>query len=356
MPINYASIMTVFLLAAAGLPAAAAASTVDNDNSSSLPGSNITAGEIIDLVEKEMASNQTVVVEEEGGGEGEDNDSPFANASVPSPASEVVINEVELNPRGIDAGKEWIELYNPTGEDIDIGDFKLNASFKGVTIDVPQDAVIEAEGTYVIEFDRQTLSNTAEVVVISNGTGEVMDRTPSLIDRSDDGRTWQRMPDGNNEWQFAANTKGRLNDPDAVSALSSTVRQSNQVSDADCTGSAGCAEGVVVRIVDGDTLYVRVGETVYKVDLALAKTPSRDDGDGFRESTALTRNLCLGSDVLVDQDDDQLTSDGSVVAMVYCASENLNRELLDSGYAALDEEQCAKSEFGSQAWAREHGC
>ena len=100
---------------------------------------------------------------------------------------------------------------------------------------------------------------------------------------------------------------------------------------------------------------LRQQRVIGQVDLALAKAPPRDD-DGFRESMTFTRNLCLGSDVLVDQDDKQLTSDGSVIAIIYCSSENLNSELLHSGYAALDEEQCPKSEFGQQAWAREYGC
>jgi hypothetical protein len=118
---------------------------------------------------------------------------------------------------------------------------------------------------------------------------------------------------------------------------------------------AGCAEGMAIRIVDGDTLYVRVNITVYKIDLALASAPSSTE-EGFIESTSFTRSLCLGSNVLVDQDDKLLTSDTSVIAVVYCASTNLNSELLDNDYATLNTEQCKTSEFASQRWARDHGC
>jgi endonuclease YncB( thermonuclease family) len=124
-----------------------------------------------------------------------------------------------------------------------------------------------------------------------------------------------------------------------------------------CLGSAICTEGIAVRIVDGDTLYVIAGSNIYKVHLALIKAPSRNE-KGFVDSTQFTRDLCLGSTVLVDQDDNQrlITSDSSIVGVVYCSSNNLNSELLDNGYAALDVQQCATSEFAHEPWARDHGC
>ena len=128
----------------------------------------------------------------------------------------ILINEVELNPRGNDMAKEWIELYNPTAVDINIGNFEIRPLFKSATIKLPSDAVIGAGETYVIELDRPMLSNTAESLVLANATGDIKDRTPSLVDRGDDERTWQRIPDGNNEWQFVENTRGNLNDPDSL--------------------------------------------------------------------------------------------------------------------------------------------
>jgi len=280
----------------------------------------------------------------------DDNNTTDASGVV---ANDIAINEVELNPRGSDTGQEWIELYNPTDVDINISDFQITTSSESSTIDLPKDAVIKAGETYVVELDKQTLSNTAEILVLQNTTGNAIDSTPSLVDRSDDNHTWQRMPDGNNEWKFVADTKGELNDPTA--AKSNATRSAYANSGADCLGAAGCAEGVVVRIVDGDTLYVRVNDTTYKIDLALTTVPSRTD-DGFIQSTSFTRSLCLGSDVIVDQDDGLLTSGGSVIAVVYCSSTNLNSELLTNGYAALNMGQCKASEFASQPWAKDHGC
>src|ERR687893_347599 len=133
-----------------------------------------------------------------------------------------LVNEVELNPQGNDE-EEWIELYNPTAVDINISGFEINPLFQSPTIGLPPDAVIEAGETYVIELDRSLLSNTGESLVLANATGDIKDRTPSLVDRSDDDRTWQRIPDGNNEWQFVEDTQGSLNDPDTLSTILDNV-------------------------------------------------------------------------------------------------------------------------------------
>jgi endonuclease YncB( thermonuclease family) len=216
------------------------------------------------------------------------------------------------------------------------------------------------------------LSNTAESLVLANATGDIKDRTPSLVDKGDDESTWQRIPDGNNEWQFVENTRGNLNDPDnptttfdSIENIQGNLNNSDTLSrlldnaysgsDVECLGSAGCVEGVVTRIVDGDTLYVRLNNTIYKVDLALINAPSRTE-EGFMESTAFTRDLCLGSNVLVDPDGMLLTSNFEVLAVVYCSSSNLNNELLDNGYAELETEQCATSEFADEPWVKNHGC
>jgi endonuclease YncB( thermonuclease family) len=339
--------------------------------------SNITANDIIDLVDNNGTESNT------------ENESPLplgaieglssipfvndADTSYVTAGDSILINEVELNPRGNDMAKEWIELYNPTAVDVNIGNFEIRPLFTSATIKLPSDAVIEAGETYVIELDRPMLSNTAESLVLANATGDMKDRTPSLVDKGDDERTWQRIPDGNNEWQFVENTRGNLNDPDnpttttfdSVENIQGSLNNSDTLSrlldnaysesNIECVGSAGCVEGVVTRIVDGDTLYVRLNSTIYKVDLALIKAPSRTE-EGFMESTAFTRDLCLGSNVLVDPDGMLLTSNSDVLAVVYCSSSNLNSELLDNGYAELETEQCSTSEFANEPWVKDHGC
>ncbi|MDQ3807533.1 MAG: lamin tail domain-containing protein, partial [Thermoproteota archaeon] len=275
----------------------------------------------------------------------------------------LLINEIELNPPGeYDEGKEWLELYNPTDVDINIGNFQISTASESATIKLPPDVIIEAGQTYVIDLKEQILSNTVDSLVLANAAGDILDRTPSLVDRSDDSHTWQRIPDGNNEWQFVENTEGNSNDdsdtssttpdsventegnsnndPDTLSTILDSVYSGSEV---ECLGSARCIEGIATRIADGDTLYVESNSsTTYKVDLSLIETPSRSE-EMFAESTAFTRDLCLGSTVLVDEDDmlsASTSSDSDIVGMVYCSSTNLNSELLDNGYAEIKTEQC----------------
>jgi endonuclease YncB( thermonuclease family) len=347
----------------------------------------------LEALEDQSSSPFVDNVTESGGGGEEETESPLPLEALEDQSSSTsvngdddtssvtagdstLINEVELNPSGNDMEEgEWIELYNPTSVDINISGFEITPSFQSPTIKLPPDAVIEAGETYVIKLDRPILSNTGESLVLANATGDIQDRTPSLVDRSDDDHTWQRIPDGNNEWQFVQNTEGNSNDddsdtrsitldseedtpsnpnddPDTLSTILDSVYSG---SDVECLGSAGCIEGVATRIVDGDTLYVRANGTVYKVDLALTEAPSRNE-EMFAESTAFTRDLCLGSTVLVDQDDMLPTSNSGVTGVVYCSSSNLNSELLDNGYAELKTEQCATSEFANEPWVKDHGC
>jgi endonuclease YncB( thermonuclease family) len=378
MSINLETVLALLLLTiVGGIPAAA--------GQNALSTSTTVASNIIDLVDN--------VTESGVGGEEEETESPLPLEALEDQSSSTsvngdddtssvtagdstLINEVELNPSGNDMEEgEWIELYNPTSVDINISGFEITPSFQSPTIKLPPDAVIEAGETYVIKLDRPILSNTGESLVLANATGDIQDRTPSLVDRSDDDHTWQRIPDGNNEWQFVQNTEGNSNDddsdtrsttldseedtpsnpnddPDTLSTILDSVYSG---SDVECLGSAGCIEGVATRIVDGDTLYVRANATVYKVDLALTEAPSRNE-EMFAESTAFTRDLCLGSTVLVDQDDMLPTSNSGVTGVVYCSSSNLNSELLDNGYAELKTEQCATSEFANEPWVKDHGC
>jgi hypothetical protein len=191
------------------------------------------------------------------------------NDTDPWSVENVMINEVELNPIGDDLDREWIELYNPSGTEVNISDFEITTSFKPAAIRLPQGAGIEANDTYVVELSTQMLSNTAESLVLEDRLGKVIDTTPSIVDWSDDDRTWQRIPDGDNEWHFAAGTKGELNDPDGHAAAARSAR----LGSIECQGKAGCVDGIVTRIVDGDTLYVGFNGATYTVDLAIASAP-----------------------------------------------------------------------------------
>jgi endonuclease YncB( thermonuclease family) len=283
-----------------------------------------------------------------------DNEIPFVNATeLDGISGLILINEVELNPQGSDFAAEWVELYNPSEVEAYVDGLLINTSMS-MTIEFTENQTIAAGETLVVPIGNSSLSNVAEILTLLNSSSkEVVDSTPFLVDTMDSSYTWQRVPDGNEDWEFLEESEGYLNDPSAQDTNIAASEIAN--STVSCLGSAGCVESVAIRIVDGDTIYVSADGAVYKVQLALVKTPDTDD-DRFLNTTMFTRTLCLGSPVLVDQDDGQLADDGDVIASVYCSSIGLNEALLDNNLASLDTDQCNLSEFALSEWAQEHGC
>jgi len=56
----------------------------------------------------------------------------------------VVINEIEQNPDGTDAGHEWVELYNPSDQAVDISGWRISTTHgKTVTIIISEGNVLE---------------------------------------------------------------------------------------------------------------------------------------------------------------------------------------------------------------------
>src|SRR5215216_2273351 len=156
---------------------------------------NTTTSDIVDLFGNVTDREEEGVEQEDDGDnsnfpqlndvDGSSNDNSSSGASVPSPSSSsstsspsttgqtVMINEIELNPPGeYDEGKEWIELYNPTDVDINIGNFEIGTASESATIELPPDAIIGAGETYIIELKEQILSNTVDSLVLTNAAGD----------------------------------------------------------------------------------------------------------------------------------------------------------------------------------------
>ncbi len=135
-------------------------------------------------------------------------------------ATDVVINEVELNPPGPDSGYEWVELFNPLNRDVDISGWTLTTG-KGLGRhhSLP-DITIPPGGYHIHTFPTRTLNNgdsmtipRGDSVQLWNSQGRMVDSTPWMIDTDDDSRTWQREHDGSDRWSMSAHTKGESNGP-----------------------------------------------------------------------------------------------------------------------------------------------
>ena len=133
------------------------------------------------------------------------------------------------------------------------------------------------------------------------------------------------------------------------------VVEDDSIYSTQCRGVADCFEGIVTKVVDGDTLDVNN----VRVRLALVNTPEIGE-PGFNEAKETTESECsVGSKALVDEDDGQKEgSFGRLIGKVSCNGNNisLNEILLQEGKATLYENFCDVSEFAGDSWVTKYGC
>lgn len=133
----------------------------------------------------------------------------------------VVINEYELNPAGEDEGREWVELYNPTTEAIDLSGWTLQTTHGHQSL-AQVTGLLMPKGRLVHQFSGQALDNLGkgfpaeDSVILRDASGRRVDSTPFSTDYWNDGRTWQRARDGADRWEFREGTRGRSNGPDLL--------------------------------------------------------------------------------------------------------------------------------------------
>lgn len=127
-----------------------------------------------------------------------------------SPSATVCINEVELNPEGEDVGNEWVELYNPADEPVNLNRWEIRATCgQSASVWIPMGTVIEAKSYLVFENSGRWLENEGEVVELWNGNALV--DTTELSDTEDDNCSWSRLPDGGPHWVFQPSTREKSN-------------------------------------------------------------------------------------------------------------------------------------------------
>ena len=130
----------------------------------------------------------------------------------------IMINEVEFNPAGPDSGNEWVELYNPTNDAIDISEWSIETVHGHQMCEILGNHAIASRSYYVYRFDGQFLDNggdnelpVGESVMLRDATGKEVDSTSFLTDYYNDDRTWQRSMDASERWVFKSDTAGYAN-------------------------------------------------------------------------------------------------------------------------------------------------
>jgi hypothetical protein len=137
---------------------------------------------------------------------------------------QVVINEYELNPAGEDAGREWVELYNPTTQAVDITGWTIETRH-GIQGSGTLSGVLMPRARVVYQFPEQALDNIGEgfpfeeSLVLRDERGRRVDSAPFSTDCWNDERTWQRAKDAADRWEFGSGSKGSSNGRDLFSVL-----------------------------------------------------------------------------------------------------------------------------------------
>jgi len=99
-------------------------------------------------------------------------------------------------------------------------------------------------------------------------------------------------------------------------------------------------EGLVVKVVDGDTIHVRVDERVEKVryigvNAPEVHHPTRGEEPGGREASDANRRLVVGRHVRLELDIQSRDRYGRLLAYVWVGDTMVNAELVRQGYAQV---------------------
>ena len=108
-------------------------------------------------------------------------------------SNSIVINEVEINPLN---GAEYVELYNPTSQSIDISGWSLTPSMIWKQYEIVPNTIIESKSFAAFTHHNSWFKDFGDTISLTNSSGDLIDQTPLLIDQNNDANTWQRNTDG----------------------------------------------------------------------------------------------------------------------------------------------------------------
>ena len=95
---------------------------------------------------------------------------PLATSTTLSASSDVIIYAFDQNPAGRDKGNEWVTLYNPSNESVDIGNWVLE-SVDGDKEKIPEGTTLYPYAYYVYTPPYLWLDNSDEAITLSDSKG-----------------------------------------------------------------------------------------------------------------------------------------------------------------------------------------
>ena len=94
--------------------------------------------------------------------------------------SQIVINEVEINSPGSD-NSEFVELYNPTLTEIDVGGWSLIPSSGWKTFEIPIGTTIAPDSFLAFTHHSSWFKDFGDIISLTNTSGELIDETPLAL-------------------------------------------------------------------------------------------------------------------------------------------------------------------------------
>lgn len=212
-----------------------------------------------------------------------------------------MINEFESNPPGNDNSgevEEWVELYNPTSDVIDIGNWTLTTGYKTIIETIPEDTLIEPGEYYIVSRRSVWLVNAEEYLILRNALGEEIDRTPVKHDSDNNASSWSRYPNGYDsdvdaDWVYQPSTRAEPNSGDvSIPTLNARLPLEGNVTVHFI--NVGQGDSIFVDTPDSDMLidggYKYQGDTVVaylqrlgitRIDYIVLTHPDRDHIGGL---------------------------------------------------------------------------
>jgi hypothetical protein len=82
---------------------------------------------------------------------------------------------------------------------------------KNVTLTISNGTMITGFGYFVVDNNETWMKHTDEAIVLKNNIGNVIDKVGPFTETEKDSATWQRYPNGEENWRFVIKTPGKTN-------------------------------------------------------------------------------------------------------------------------------------------------
>jgi uncharacterized repeat protein (TIGR01451 family) len=195
----------------------------------------------------------------------------------------IIINEWEQNPEGTDTLKEWIELYNPTSQTVNIGGWKLLDSYYGKSVSIPAGTVIVPDGYQLFTWTNGSLINSYTTSIsLLDSAGREVDRTSLAKDDKNNNLCWARFPNGKDldrdlDWKFQAATPGSSNGGSSYDIYAGESLRLQFNLTAGCSAQSEAQLSAEMLSSTGKTFAPALALNIRRANISLSASPDRFD-------------------------------------------------------------------------------